>query len=267
MLVLGAAAQSPAVVDPVALVRRAIQLRLQEEKHHRPVAYVLRKQDGGHQTTKEIIETRDGDVARLIAINGQPLNAQQQQAELSRLQALSANPGLQQKRRSSEQRDAARIDHLVALLPESEIYQLAGMVPCGAAQCYRLCFTPNPNFDPPDFEAEVLEGFAGEIWIDASQSRLVRLQAHLVRDVNIGFGIVGRVDKGGSILLEQGYQSNAEQWQPTVLKIDLQGRALLVKPIKIQIDERATDFKPVAGMGYRQAITQLERPAELASGK
>ncbi|MGC9197709.1 MAG: hypothetical protein ACP5E5_02090 [Acidobacteriaceae bacterium] len=267
MVALGAAAQTPAGVDPVALVRRAIQLRLQEEKNHRPVAYVLRKQDGDHETTKEVVETRDGDVARLIAINGQALNAEQEQAELSRLQALSANPGLQQKRRSSEQRDAARIDHLVALLPESEIYQMAGMVPCGAAQCYRLSFTPNPKFDPPDFEAEVLEGFAGEIWIDASRSRLVRLEAHLVRDVNIGFGILGRVDKGGTILLEQSYESDAEQWQPSVLKMNLQGRALMVKPVKIEIDERATEFKPVAEMGYREAITLLERPGVLVLGR
>ncbi len=275
LVVLGGGAQTsaapsvtlPAALDPVALVRHAVQLRLQEERHHRPVAYVLRKQDGGHQTTKQIIETRDGDVARLIAINGKALNAEQQQAEMNRLTALSDDPGLQQRRRRGEQRDAARIDHLVALLPESEIYSIAGTVPCGAGQCYRLSFIPNPHFDPPDFEAEVLEGFAGEVWIDTSQDRLVQLQAHLVRDVNIGFGILGRVDKGGTILLQQSYQSDVKEWQPTVLKINLQGRALLVKTVNIRIDELATDFKPVAeGMGYREAIRLLIQPGISASG-
>ncbi|MGD0649416.1 MAG: hypothetical protein ABR971_15635, partial [Acidobacteriaceae bacterium] len=45
-----AAAQATAsgTVDPVALVRRAVQLRLEEEKSHRPVRYVLRKTDGNH---------------------------------------------------------------------------------------------------------------------------------------------------------------------------------------------------------------------------
>ncbi len=255
----GAQAQARSTLDPAALVRRAIHLRLQEEKHHRPVEYVLRKKDGDHETTKQIIETRDGDVARLIAINGQALDAVQQKAEMSRLNALAANPESQQKRRRSEEHDAARIDHLVQLLPDSEVYSLEGTVPCGAGECYRLSFVPNPKFNPPDFEAEVLQGFAGDLLIDRSQDRLVRLDAHLVRDVNIGFGILGRVDKGGTILLEQSYEDLAQEWQPTVLKINLQGRALMVKAINIRIDELATDFKPVAaGLGYREAIALLK---------
>ena len=85
-------------VNPVALVRRAVELRLQEEKIHRPVRYVLRKADGNHETTKEIIETKDGDVARLIAINGQPLTAEQEQAEMNRLDTLAAHPEMQERR-------------------------------------------------------------------------------------------------------------------------------------------------------------------------
>jgi len=59
VLVGRAAGQATAAVtvSPVALVRRAVQLRLEEEKSHRPVRYVLRKTDGDHETTKEIIET------------------------------------------------------------------------------------------------------------------------------------------------------------------------------------------------------------------
>ena len=196
-----AAAQATASVtrNPVALVRRAVQLRLEEEKSHRPVRYVLRKTDGNHETTKEIIETKDGDVARLIAINGQPLTAEQEQAEMNRLDTLAAHPEMQERRHRSEKKDAARIDQLVGMLPDSEVYKLEGMVSCGASQCYRLSFTPNPDFAPPDIEAEVLRGFAGEVWIEETQQRLVRLDAHLVREVTVGFGILGRLDKGGTL--------------------------------------------------------------------
>ncbi len=157
-----AAAQGTASVsvNPVALVRRAVQLRLEEEKSHRPVRYVLRKTDGDHETTKEIIETKDGDVARLIAINGKPLTAEQEQAEMNRLDTLAAHPEIQERRRRSERKDAARIDQLVSMLPDSEVYKLEGMVSCGASQCYRLSFTPNPNFETPNLEGDVLRGFA-----------------------------------------------------------------------------------------------------------
>jgi hypothetical protein len=45
------------------------------------------------------------------------------------------------------------------------------------------------------------------------------------------------------------------------LKVSLTGRALMVKPLKAQIDEEASHFSPVAaGMSYRDAIRMLEKP-------
>jgi hypothetical protein len=257
-----AAAQGSASVsvNPVALVRRAVELRLQEEKSHRPVRYVLRKTDGNHETTKEIIETKDGDVARLIAINGQPLTAEQEQAEMNRLDTLSAHPEMQERRRRSEKKDAARIDQLVGMLPDSEVYKLEGMVSCGAGQCYRLSFTPNADFSPPGIEADVLRGFAGEVWIEEKQQRLVRLDAQLVREVTVGFGILGRLDKGGTIEMQQEFEANAQEWQPILLKMDLSGKALMLKTVNVRINEVASDFAPVPpDLGYRDAIAMLKR--------
>ena len=270
VLVGRAAGQATAAVpvSPVALVRRAVQLRLEEEKSHRPVRYVLRKTDGDHETTKEIIETKDGDVARLISINGQPLTAEQEQTEMNRLNTLAAHPEMQVRRHRSEQKDAARIDQLVGMLPDSEVYTLEGMVSCGASQCYRLSFTPNPNFETPNIEAEVLRGFAGEVWIEQTQQRLVRLDAHLVREVTVGFGILGRLNQGGTMELQQEFEGNAQEWQPTVLKMNLSGKALMVKTVNIRINELASDFAPVSPeLGYRDAIAMLKQPATSAIQK
>lgn len=262
--VLGGSMDAQAIatvsVNPVALVRRAVQLRLDEEKSHRPVRYVLRKTDGDHETTKAIIETKEGDVARLIAINGKPLTAEQEQAEMNRLDALAAHPEMQQRRHRTEQKDAARIDQLVGMLPDSEVYKLEGMVRCGARECYRLSFAPNPDFAPPGIEAEVLEGFVGEVWIEETQQRLVRLDAHLMKEVSVGFGILGRLDQGGTMELQQEFAESAQEWQPTVLKMNLKGKALMLKTVKIRIDELASDFGPVSPeLGYREAIAMLKQ--------
>ncbi len=160
-VVAGSNAQSSAPVDAVALVRRAVQLRLAEEKQHRPVEYVLRKRDGDHETTKQIVETEDGDVARLIAINGKPLNAEQERAELNRLDALAAHPELQIHRRHTEQRDAARMDQLMGMLPDSEVYTLVGSTPCGAGSCWRLRFVTNPEFYAAEPGGGGAEGVCG----------------------------------------------------------------------------------------------------------
>lgn len=257
-----AGAQTQAAVDPVALVRSAVQQRLEEQKRHRPVRYVLRKTDGDHETTKAIIETKDGDVARLIAINGQSLTAQQENAEMGRLDMLARSPEMQERRRRSERKDEARINAVVGMLPDAELYKLEGTVACGSGQCYRLSYTPNPTFQPPDLEAEALRGFAGEVWIEETQRRLVRLDAHVVRDVNIGFGILGRLDKGGTIELQQEFEGDVQEWQPTVLKMNLNGKALMVKTVTIRITEEASDFEPVPpGIGYREAIAMLKKPS------
>ena len=44
---------------------------------------------------------------------------------------------------------------------------------------------------------------AGEIWIDPVKLRVVRLEGHLQQDVDFGWGILGRLNKGGWIVIEQ----------------------------------------------------------------
>jgi hypothetical protein len=157
LLVLSPAAafaqNATAPLDPVALVRRATQHRVEADKTHRPLRYLLRKIDGQRDTTKDIVETSDGDVARLVAINGQPLDRQANQAELDRLNNLAGHPEIQHHRQQREQKDVERVNRLMALLPEALLYRFEGMVETPSGPCYHLSFLPNPHFEPPDIEA------------------------------------------------------------------------------------------------------------------
>jgi hypothetical protein len=247
-----------APTDPTALVRRATQHRIDASQNHPPLRYLLRKTDGLHDTTKDIIETRDGDVARLVALNGQPLNAQANQAELDRLNNLANHPEIQQHRYQREQKDADRVNRLMRLLPDAFLYRFEGMVPCAAGQCYRLSFSPNPHFEPPDLEAAVFRGMAGEVWIDQAQERLTRLDAHLISNVDFGWGIIGKLDKGGTIQITQA-DIGGHDWEVTSLKVDMRGKALMVKSLNFQITEQAGHFSVApAGVDYRKAIQLLE---------
>jgi hypothetical protein len=247
-----------AAIDPTALVRRATNNRLDAHRSHRPLRYLLRKTDSQRDTTKDIIETSDGDVARLVAINGQPLSAEANQAELERLNNLASHPEIQEHRHQREQKDAARVDRLMRLLPDAFLYRLEGMADCAGAPCYRLSFSPNPRFAAPDLEASIFHGMAGEIWIDQAQERLSRLDAHLIASVDFGWGILGKLDKGGTILLEQ-TDIGGHDWELTALTVNLRGKALMMKSLSIQIAEQATQFSPVPpGVDYRRAIQMLE---------
>ena len=256
-----------AQTDATALVRRAIQNREDAARTHRPLRYLLRKTDDHRDTTKDIIETDQGDVARLIAINNQPLTPEANQAELDRLNTLANHPEIQEHRHQREQKDAARVDRLMRLLPDAFLYRDQGTTPCLPRQavgpadggtCHHLTFSPNPSFEPPDVEANIFRGLAGEVWIDQAQDRLTRLDAHVIANVDFGWGILGKLDKGGTIQFEQSDIGNHD-WELTTLKLNLQGKALILKSLDIQLTEQASHFSQVpSGVDYRKAIELLE---------
>ncbi len=246
-----------AAPDVVPLVRRAAQNELRSSNGNRPYRYRLHKIDDAKVTTKEIVETKDGDVARLIAVDDKPLDADAQKAEIDRLNNLAAHPELQEHRRKREKEDSDRANEMIRLLPDAFLYKYEGMTDGPNGSCYRLSFQPNPNFTPPDREAQVYHGMAGELWIDKTQERMVKLDAHLIADVDFGWGILGRLYKGGSILVEQADVGD-HHWETTHMKLSLTGKALLIKTLNFQTTEDASHFEPVPPeMGYQNAIKML----------
>ena len=79
-------------------------------------------------SVKEIVETKDGDVARLIEKDGKPLPPEEEQAEIDRLNNLLAHPEIQEHRHKKEQEDSARGDEMVRMLPDAFLFTFDGMV-------------------------------------------------------------------------------------------------------------------------------------------
>ena len=261
-----ASARQMTPADATALVRRAIGHRLAEDKAPRPVEYLFHKVDGGRDRTQEIVETKDGDVARLVELGGKPLSAEANQAELDRLQNLKNHPEMQEHRRKNEERDKGRIDRMMGMLPDAFSYRVEATEACGAGQCYRMAYEPKPGWTPPDLEAGIFRGISGEVWIDVKQERLVKLVADFVADVNFGFGILGKVSKGGKVVLEQADIGGGE-WELTGMTARLDGKALLFKKIDVQLTEEMSRYVPVAaGMGYREGIELLLKDAPAVGG-
>jgi hypothetical protein len=243
-------------VTPEEAVTRAAHNELDAKNKH-PFRYTIRKVENGKITTKEIIETKDGDVARLIAVGDKPLPAAADAAEVQRLKTLLAHPEIQAHRRRKEQADSSRADEMVRLLPNAFIYQFEGMVNGPSGPCYRLSIKPNPKFNPPDREAEVYHGMAGELWIDQQRERMAKLNVHLIADVDFGWGIVGKLFKGGTIVVEQ-KDVGEGHWEQNLLRLNLQGKILMFKTLTIDTSEQESDFAPVpADWTYQDAVKAL----------
>jgi hypothetical protein len=260
----GAVAQEPAHLsneETQALVKRVLRAELESAQDAagataHPMQYRLRKMSPRRSTTKLIVETKDGDVARLIAINDGPLSPEDQQNEAARLQGLLDDPSLQRRRQDREQNDAERARKIMRALPDAFLYQFAGIVETPLGPSYRLSFQPNPSFDPQDLEAQVLKGMAGELWIDVAQQRVTRLEGKRLHNVDYGWGLLGKLDEGGTLLLEQSDIGN-HQWR-TVHMVLVMNARVFVKSVKLDTTLDLSQFTPVTpSMSYQQAIELL----------
>ena len=249
-------------VQSQALVNAALanELHATQDLSH-PMRYVLRKSSPRLTTTRRIYETKDGDVARLIANNDKPLTAIDEQKEQDRLAQLAADPGRQRHRKQSEDADRDRAVKVLRVLPSAFLYQDAGPVQIGAATpgspaLEKFTFHPNPSFDPPDIETQALTQMQGEIWIDLAARRVIRLEGHLQQDVDFGWGILGRLNKGGWIQIDQADIGGGE-WRVVRFQMVMNAR-IVWKTRNFDTTEEESEFAPLpAAMSYQEAIGQL----------
>jgi hypothetical protein len=263
-----AGALTPAQAQQLVSRALATELRAAQGINH-PMRYRLRKSSPRLTSTKEIVETRDGDVARLVAINDQPLDPAGEQREEARLDALLGDPARQSHRKLSEEADTAMVLKFVHLLPQAFTYEYAGPGQGAAGtqasprKVEKFRFRPNPGFSPPDMEMKALTAMTGEIWIDASEGRVTRLEGHLQQDTVYGWGVLARLDKGGWVVLEQASVGHG-QWRIArfQMKIDLR---IFFKTRSLDTTEEMIGYAPVpAGLDYRQAIHLLRAGAAAA---
>ncbi len=240
-----------------ALVDRALdnEIAAARDTSH-PMRYRLRKSSPRLTTTKEMIETRDGNVALLVALNDAALNAGDAQKEQARLDALLADPGKQRHRKQSEDADTARAMMVLRALPKAFLYQDAGPMEAASGTVERYTFKPNPNFNPPNLETMALTEMNGEIWVDPVHQRVVHLYGSLEDDVDFGWGMLGRLYKGGWISIDQS-DVGGGVWRIVRFQMKMSGRVLF-KVRDFDTTEEETQFAPVPGnLDYRAGIQML----------
>jgi hypothetical protein len=255
-------AGSPVPGDGVVSQVLATEIQAVQDTQH-PMRYLLRKSSPRLTTTKEICETKDGAVARLVAIDDKSLSPADEQKEEARLNTLLSDPSRQRYRKQGQDADQRRAMKVLRALPAAFVYEFAGfgMGPTGRVE--KFTFRPNPNYDPPDMETQVLSAMTGEIWIDTAQQRVARLEGHLQRDVDFGLGILGRLYKGGWIVIEQA-DVGQHQWRVVRFQMSMNGRVLF-KNKSFDTEEEESHFQPVPlGLSYAQAIQLLRSSPQVS---
>jgi hypothetical protein len=237
------AGQSPDrgyVLTAGELVNAVIANELSDREQLRKWICTIEKRAGKQTLTELQVESKDGPLYRLLAIDGAALNPGQRQQDDARIGRLMKDPRPVLKLKQAEDEDEIKLQRLLTLMPQAFVYELDGV----EENLLRVKFRPNPDYNPPTYEARVIHSLAGTVLIDADHKRLARVAGQLINRVEFGYGMLGRIDSG-SVEFER-VEVGPQQWKTALINIRFSGRAVIFKTISKEQYERRSDFRPVS---------------------
>jgi hypothetical protein len=91
-----------------------------------------------------------------------------------------------------------------------------------------LALDPKPKPRPATREGKWMQYFKLRAWINESDYELVRLQVEAIRDANVGFGMLARMNTGTTMSFTRRW-INDEVWLPARVDYTIRARVLMLK--------------------------------------
>lgn len=91
-----------------------------------------------------------------------------------------------------------------------------------------LTLEPRANSRPVTSEGRWMQYFRCRAWVSESDHELVKLNVEAVRDANIGFGVLARMNKGTVMTFSRRF-INGEVWLPQRVDYTIKARVLMLK--------------------------------------
>lgn len=243
-------------IDAQQLARDVLTNELKAEQSDKTL-WRFRKAEWqkGKEQLYDVIETKHGDVSRLLAENGKPLNAEQRRAENARIQKLTNESDEMKKQVQTSKQDGDQETKLLAMLPDALLYHYASR----KGDLVTLTFKPNPKFHASSHEAEVFHHMSGVMVLNTKVKRLVELRGRLNSEVKFFGGILGHLNKGGTFAVKQADVAGTH-WDMTLLDTELNGKALFFKTIAVHEKRVESNYQRVPeNITVEQAAQMLRK--------
>ena len=246
----------PAALKPQdypALIERAAANEVAALERPLPFQYTERLNWNWGSETRSVIETIEGRADRIVLFRDEPLAPDQQQKQTRRLEKLLRDRDAVKDELHEQRSETERRIRMLKALPRALVFEFAGR----ENGLLRFTFRPNPDFSPKDRETQLYRGMQGELWLEPQQERIVRVEGKLFKDVSFGWGILGRLNKGGIYQIAQ-TQIGPGVWRISSLNIEVKGRVLLVDSFRVLRQESNSHFRRTPpSMSYREAVEAL----------
>ena len=245
----------PAQDNPRDLVLKMVQNELASQKEPRYWMYLDSKEKPGRSEVDRIIQTPDCWVSWPVSVNGNRPTEKETSTARDHLESLVNDPHLRRKNRGEIDADSRKSAEMLKMLPDAFLFTGDGR----QGNSVRLKFRPNPKYRPPNNEAKVFHHMEGILLIDAKQIRLAKLSGTLVSDVEFGFGILGKLQKGGTFEVAQS-EVSPNDWEVSLLDVQISGRALFFHTIGEQQHQVKSQFEPIRpDLGVTEAAARVAR--------
>src|ERR1700743_652339 len=118
----------PLPANATQYAREAFQRQLEaDHTDHTHWRYRIHREDDKGTQDRDVIETKDGELARTLFINGQPLTAEQRTADEARMKKLVEDAGERAKRDKRAKEDADRGTQMFKAIPDAFIFKYDGV--------------------------------------------------------------------------------------------------------------------------------------------
>jgi hypothetical protein len=253
LLLLLVSTSLPAQNNPRELVVTMVQNELASQKEPRYWMYLDSKEKPGRTEVDRVIQTPDCWVSWPVSVNGNRPTEKETSDAHDHLESLVNDPHLRRKNRGEISADSRKSAEMLKMLPDAFLFTGDGRL----GNSVRLKFRPNPKYRPPNNESKVFHHMEGILLIDAKQIRLAKLSGTLVSDVEFGFGILGKLQKGGTFEVVQS-EVAPNDWEVSLLDVQISGRALFFHTIGEQQHEVKSQFEPVrSDLGVAEAAVRV----------
>lgn len=196
---------------------------------------------GGHLWKEKVVETAQGPLHRLLAIDGRTLSPAEADAENERIAELVRSPAEFVHMNAAHTDDESHAAQLLQLLPKAFL-----LSPDGEENgCTRFAFQPNPAFQPSTYEERAIHAMGGTVAVREPVDRLCSLHAKIEHPVEFGYGLLGRIDTGGYFTLER-VPVDASNWKSQHIAVHVVGKILMMKSLAREQETRRADIQVIS---------------------
>ena len=240
--------------DSGALVRAVVHNELESERNDHSL-WCFREQrqvDSKATKTLGVCGSPDGDLERLVAIDGRQLSPSEEQAEEQRIKKWVNHPAQLRAKQKKSHEDDEQFQALLKAFPDAFEFEYVRTT----GDLVTLHFRPNPEYHPSTRAESVFHHMEGTLVVDRKQERIAEIVGLITSEVKFLGGLLGHLDRGGTFVVKAGEVAPGH-WDTTLMNLELSGKALFFKIIAIHQDETYADYTPVLANATLPQVAEL----------